>query len=194
MFNQAALSNKLLQFANGAVYTDTETRRWAAVHDAKLEALDDLLEEIGGRPLLLAYNYRPDVERILERYKGKYSVANLGPGVSDSAGIDIENRWNNGEYNVLVGHGASIGHGLNLQYGGHEIAWFGLSWNLELYDQFIGRLADRHGQTEQVIVHRLLVENTADEIVRDVIRGKAGDQNGLRQAIMDYRKRKNSVY
>lgn len=496
VFNQASLSNKCLQFANGTAITNSETKQWAAIHDAKLEALDDILEEAAGRPILLAYNFRHDMHRIVERYRKGYSVAYLGPGVSDTDGVDIENRWNNGEYNLLVGHPAclggetevltenrgwvpltsvsredrvhdgfefvshqgcqfsgyrntievfgvhmtpghklrvgnvwveakdvkpdrrtrrmariakwkkvapspsemsqlwtrakdfetespqaqsegvdslstlsrrpvsshdrdqvlpnmgrtaqsgtrghglrelrqawdfglrkvevfpgilhryvsdllrhldyrtgrqrrllwpgqlllgyeygatgqqteqsqdhvsrrgntsrrispaqrvrsmhadtsfeprddgrcrstklpgidlrtgkramggirqvydlvncgprhqflirnakgeifishnSIGHGLNLQYGGHEIVWFGLTWNLELYDQFIGRLDDRHGQTEQVIIHRILVDNTVDLVVREALRAKVADQEGLRQAMLDYRRQK----
>lgn len=95
----------------------------------------------------------------------------------------------NAKGEIFISHN-SIGHGLNLQYGGHEIVWFGLTWNLELYDQFIGRLDDRHGQTEQVIIHRILVDNTVDLVVREALRAKVADQEGLRQAMLDYRRQK----
>jgi len=188
--NVSARDSKLLQYAGGAVIHDTEAKAWTAVHDAKLEALDDLLEDLGGRPLLVAYQFRADMRRIRERYEKKYKVAYIGPGVGDREGKEIEDRWNAGEYNLLLGHPQSIGHGLNFQYGGHEICFFGETWNLELHDQFIGRLDDRHGQAEQVIIHRILTRRTMDEVVRTALMNKIEDQEGLRQAMLEYRRKK----
>lgn len=168
--NAAALTNKLLQFANGAVYD--ENGEVSIIHDEKLKALDDLIEAANGKPVLIFYSFKHDKERIKERYK---SVRTL-----DTA-EDIK-KWNNGEIEILLVHPASAGHGLNLQAGGHIIIWFGLSYSLELYMQANARL-DRQGQKETVIIHHLVAKDTIDEEVMKALENKEVGQEALLKAV-----------
>ena len=149
--NAAALTNKLLQFANGAIY-DMEGKAHH-LHDIKLDALEELLEEAGGDPVLVLYAYQHDADRIRERITCR--------SLDTSEDIDA---WNRGEIPVALAHPASIGHGLNLQEGGHIIIWFGLTWSLELYQQANERL-NRPGQTQVCRVYHLILKGTHDERV-----------------------------
>jgi len=170
--NAAALSTKLRQFANGAIYDDNKD--YHVVHEVKLEALEELVEAANGQPVLIFYAFRHDMERITERlkvYKPKYL---------DSA-KDIED-WNAGKTKVLLAHPASAGHGLNLQAGGNIVIWFGLNWSLELYQQANARL-DRQGQTKPVIVHHLVTVDTIDTKVFAALDGKAQTQDALLEAV-----------
>lgn len=170
--NAAALSNKLLQFANGAVYDEFKT--WHAIHDLKIQAAKEIVEDANGKPVLIAYTYKHDLERLLEALK-KYKPRKL------KTEQDIED-WNKGKIQVMVMHPASGGHGLNLQSGGNIILWFGQTWSLELEQQFNARL-DRQGQKEVVIINKLVASGTLDE---DVIRAqdsKSKKQNGLMEAV-----------
>ena len=176
----AVLSGKCLQVANGACYTgDGE---WSRVHDEKLDMLLDVIEEASGSPILISYNYKHDLERIKKAIPTAVSI-------KDGPLDEIVEKWNRGEIPILLGHPASMGHGLNLQHGGHQLIMFGLTWNLELYLQVIGRL-DRPGQENTVIVTRLLVENTIEEMVAEALTNKATTQADLRSAIQEYRRRK----
>lgn len=168
----AALSNKLLQFANGAVYDADKV--WHPVHDLKLDAAEEIIESANGKPVLIAYTYKSDVERLLERLK-KYKPKKLD---NDQ---DIKD-WNAGKIKVLLMHPASGGHGLNLQTGGHIALWFGQTWSLELYMQFNARL-DRQGQTESVIINHLIAEGTHDEEVIRSLENKETRQEGLMKAV-----------
>lgn len=170
--NRAGLTNKLLQFANGAVY-DSE-KVWHEVHREKLEVLSEVIEAANGNPVLVAYSYKSDLERIKKHLKG-YKVATL------DGSKQIE-QWNKKQIEVLLAHPASAGHGLNLQAGGHHIVWFGLTWSLELYQQFVARL-DRQGQAESVINHLLVSAGTMDERVVEVVNGKEDGQNILMNAL-----------
>ena len=152
--NAAGLVNKLLQFANGAVY-DAD-RVWHEVHGLKLDAAEEVIENANGKPVLIAYTYKPDLERLLVRLK-KYKPRKL------QTEQDIKD-WNAGKIQVLLMHPASGGHGLNLQTGGNIALWFGQTYSLELYMQFNARL-DRQGQTQGVIIHHLIAEGTQDEEV-----------------------------
>lgn len=170
--NAAGLSNKLLQFSNGAVYN--EDRDVREIHDEKLRALDEIVECANGQPVLVFYSFKHDFERIqkyLKKYKPKKLVGNE----------DIEN-WNDGNIQLLLAHPASCGHGLNLQAGGNIIVWFGLNWSLELYQQANARL-DRQGQTENVIVHHLVTKGTIDEDVLKALQRKEVGQNALMDAV-----------
>jgi SNF2 family DNA or RNA helicase len=181
-FNAAAKSTKCLQICNGAVYTD-KTGSFTEVHDSKLEALGDIIEEMAGRPLLVCYSFRSDAERIKRRFK-------FAMDVREKPADEIVSAWNQGEIPLLIGHPASMGHGLNLQYGGHHIVWFGLPWDLELYDQAIGRL-DRQGQKYPVFIHRLLAEDTMeDKVVKGVLAHKGNIQKALREAVKQYQYRR----
>lgn len=168
----AILSNKLLQMANGAVYD--EHGQAQEFHKAKLEALDEVVEAANGKPVLVFYSYQHDLDRLKDHLKS------LKPRMLDNA-KDIAD-WNNGKIPVLLAHPASAGHGLNLQAGGNIIAWFGLTWSLELYQQANARL-DRQGQKESVIVHHLVAEGTVDEDVMTALSGKATGQNALLESI-----------
>ena len=170
--NAAALSGKLLQFANGAVY-DAE-KNWHEIHKAKLEALDEIIDTANGQPVLVFYSFKHDLARIQEALK-KYK-----PKTLDNK-EDIR-AWNQGNIQLLLAHPASAGHGLNLQAGGNIIVWFGLTWSLELYQQANARL-DRQGQTKPVIVHHLAVRGTMDEDVMLSIVRKATGQDALMDAV-----------
>ena len=168
--NAAVLVNKLLQLANGAIYDDE--KQVVSVHDDKLDALENIVEDSQGQPILVFYQYQHDLERIKARF----------PQAEE---LDDLDRWNQGEISILLCHPQSAGHGLNLQKGGHIIVWFGLTWSLEYYQQANARL-DRQGQTEPVIVHHLVAQNTVDEKVLRVLQGKEEKQEMLLEAVKAY--------
>lgn len=168
--NAAALTNKLLQFANGAIYDEGGDVR--LIHDDKLDALDDLMEAANGKPVLVFYSFIHDKDRIKERYKNARTL---------ETAEDIR-KWNEGEIEILLAHPASAGHGLNLQTGGHIIIWFGLTWSLELYMQANARL-DRQGQKETVIIHHLVAKGTVDEDVMKALENKEIGQEALLKAV-----------
>ena len=170
--NAAALSNKLLQFANGAIYD--EEKNVYAIHDIKLEALKEIIEDANGQPVLVAWTYQFDRDRIKE-YLKKYKPREL------KTNKDIED-WNAGKVQVMLAHPASAGHGLNLQAGGNIIVWYGQTWSLELYQQFNARLY-RQGQQNCVIVHHLILQGTHDEDVINALKAKDRKQNALMESI-----------
>jgi len=170
--NAAALSNKLLQFANGAMYD--ENKVYHEVHNLKLQALEELIEAANGHPVLIAWTYRHDRDRMLEKLK-KYKPQEL------KTDQDI-NDWNAGKIQVMMMHPASGGHGLNLQAGGNIIVWFGNTWSLELEQQFNARL-DRQGQKNAVVVNKLAVVGTMDEDVLKAQETKGNNQNRLMDAV-----------
>ncbi len=172
VFNAAALANKLLQFCNGAVYVD-EHKNWVELHKEKLDALSDIVEDNQGENILVAYNYKTDLERLVKRFPDAV--------VMDKEGIAVQ-QWNDGEIKMLLAHPASAGHGLNLQAGGNIIVWFGLNWSLELYQQFNGRL-HRQGQTKPVKIIHIVVDGCMDEKVIEAIGDKAETQNDLLDAL-----------
>lgn len=190
VFNAAALMNKCLQAANGALYTDEADtagpRVWGVVHDEKLDALGDILEESAGQPILCLYAFQSDLARITKKFP---QAVHFGGSMTTDQVKDLVRRWDAGEIPLLVGHPASVGHGLNLQYGGHTMVWFGLNWSLDLYDQAVGRMV-RQGQKYPVIIHRLLAKATLDEAVRDALTYKAATQDELKATINQYRGRK----
>jgi len=163
--NAAALSGKLLQMANGAVYN--EEKEVIHIHDRKLDALEDLIEGANGKPVLVAYWYNHDLQRIKERF----SVREI------KTSQDIKD-WNNGNIPVAVIHPASAGHGLNIQFGGSTIIWFGLTWSLELYQQTNARLW-RQGQKSTVVIHHIIAKDTIDEDVMKALRKKEKIQSAL---------------
>lgn len=167
--NAAVLSGKLLQMANGAVY-DSENKAHV-IHDKKLDALEDLIEGANGKPVLVAYWYKHDLERIRDRF----------PVRQIQSSKDIED-WNDGKIPIAVIHPASAGHGLNLQSGGSTLIWFGLTWSLELYQQTNARLY-RQGQKDTVIVHHIITKNTIDEDVLLALTKKEKTQDALIDAV-----------
>ena len=172
--NAAVLTNKLLQMSNGAIYS--ETKQVVEIHEEKLKALLEIIEAANGKPLLIFYSFRHDFDRIVSFLKAKKLTA-VGLGGTE----DIK-KWNNGEIPILIVHPASAGHGLNLQYGGNIIVWFGLTWSLELYQQANARL-HRQGQKESVIIHHLVCRGTADEDVIKALSNKEINQSALLEAI-----------
>ena len=167
--NAASLSGKLLQMANGAVYG--RDGGCIAIHNRKLDALEDLIEGMNGRPVLVAYWFRHDAERIRERFRVR----------EIRTGKDIDD-WNRGDIPVAIIHPASAGHGLNLQEGGSTLIWFGLTWSLELYQQTNARL-HRQGQRNTVIIHHIICRGTVDEKVMEALRRKEGIQDALMEAV-----------
>lgn len=167
--NAAALSGKLLQMANGAVYDDNN--KVINIHEHKLEALEDLIEGANGKPVLIAYWYNHDLIRI----KSKFKVREI------KTSKDIKD-WNKGNIPAAVIHPASAGHGLNLQSGGSTLVWFGLTWSLELYQQTNARLW-RQGQKETVIIHHIVCKGTIDEKVMDSLDKKYKGQENLINAV-----------
>jgi len=169
--NAAALSNKLLQFANGAVYDDV--KNWHVVHDLKIEAVKEIVETANS-PVLIGWTYRHDLYRMQEAFKKKkFRQLKDNQDILD---------WNNGEIEILAMHPASGGHGLNLQAGGNTIIWFGQTWSLELYQQFNARLY-RQGQDKPVIMHKLIAKGTIDEDVVKAQARKANKQEALMSAV-----------
>lgn len=172
--NAAVLSGKLLQFANGAVYNDGDDGAWTPMHDKKLEALEEIVEVAAGEPVLVFYNYKHDLSRILARLR------RFNPKTINSTSDVI--KWNSGQILVLLAHPASAGHGLNLQAGGRTIVWFGLNWSLELYQQANARL-DRQGQTKPVKVYHITTQGTIDTDVMRALAEKSAGQQGLIDAV-----------
>ena len=166
----ASLSQKLLQLSNGASYNENQGVQ--KIHDQKLKAFEEIVEEAQGQPILLFYSFIHDRERIQKKFKQAVSI-------DEDKSIE---RWNAGEIDILLAHPMSAGHGLNLQDGGHIIVWFGLTWSLELYQQANARL-HRQGQDETVIIHHILTEDTIDQRVLQVLQGKEKGQDALLEAV-----------
>ncbi|NFH91902.1 DEAD/DEAH box helicase [Clostridium botulinum] len=172
--NSAVLTGKLLQMCNGAVYS--EDKEIVEVHDEKLNALMDIIEAANGKPVLIFYSFKHDLMRIQEFLK-----KNKLKG-QELAGPEDIKKWNNGQIPILLLHPASAGHGLNLQYGGNIVVWFGLTWSLELYQQANARL-HRQGQKETVIIHHIVTKDTVDEDVIKALTNKEVNQNILLEAV-----------
>ena len=173
--NAAALSNKLSQMANGAIYGDDEVV--IPIHDRKLDALEDIIEAAAGKPLLVAYWFKHDLTRIAERlHKLHVPFAKL-----DST--DSIKRWQRGELPVALIHPASAGHGLNLQSGGSAIVWFGLTWSLELYQQTNARLWRQGQESETVVVQHIVTKGTVDERILKTLSKKDSVQSALIDAV-----------
>lgn len=173
--NAASLSGKLLQMANGAIYTDDGDA--TLIHDKKLDALEDMIEAANGKPVLVAYWFKHDLKRIMFRLTEKKI---LFEKLDSDESIE---KWNKGEIPVALIHPASAGHGLNLQSGGNTLIWFGLTWSLELYQQTVARLW-RQGQTAgTVVVEHIITEGTIDERVMKALEMKDNTQSALIDAV-----------
>lgn len=168
--NAAALSGKLCQLANGAIYAaDSHAVRF---HDRKLDALEDLIEGANGKPMLVAYWFKHDLDRIRERFAVRE--------IRESRDIA---DWNAGRIPIAVIHPASAGHGLNLQSGGNTLIWFGLTWSLELYQQTNARLWRQGQKADTVVIHHIVAEGTIDEQVLDALERKETTQTALMNAV-----------
>ena len=166
----AALAGKLSQMANGAVYG--EDKNYLEFHNRKLDALEDLIEAANGKPVLVAYWFKHDLERI----KARFDVREI------STSKDIQD-WNKGKIPVAVIHPASAGHGLNLQAGGSTMIWFGLTWSLELYQQANARLWRQGQQADTVVIHHIVAAGTIDERIMTALRNKDKTQSALIEAV-----------
>ena len=173
----AALSNKLLQLGNGALYG--EDREVHEIHNCKIEAFMELIEGLSGKSALVFYNYQHDRDRI------KKALSKTGLVVRELKTTQDEDDWNAGKIDILLTHPASSAYGLNLQEGGNHVIWFGLTWNYELYSQANKRL-HRQGQKEKVIVHHLVCEGTRDEDVMNALKRK----DDVQKFVMDSLKAK----
>lgn len=167
----AALTCKLLQYSNGAVYM--ENKVYIDVHSRKLDELEEIINISNGKPILCFYNFKHDYERIMERF----------PEAVKLKGTETIDAWNAGEIPLLLAYPAGAGHGLNLQGGGNIIVWFGLNWSLELYEQANARLYRQGQSAESVIIHHIVTENTVDERVLASLAGKADVQNDLLEGL-----------
>ena len=179
---------KLRQIANGVVFHDTELRLWKPVHEAKLDALDELIEEYSGEPLLVFYQFIPDKERILKRYPW----AKCFTGTTAHQFEVMLQEWKRGDIRMLLAHPASAGHGIDgLQEGGRHMVMFGLDHSLEKYEQSIARIQRQGGDLSRpVLLHRILARDSVDDAIADSLIVKDGVQTGLRDAIDAYRKRR----
>lgn len=170
----AALSNKLQQLANGALYG--ENREVFEIHDCKIERFLELIEQLNGKPTLVFYNFQHDLSRIqkaLEKSKLRVRMLKTPEDQKD---------WNEHKIDILLAHPASAAYGLNLQEGGNHVVWFGLNWSLELYQQANKRL-HRQGQKEKVIIHHLVTKDTRDEDVMAALESKGNVQEELLQSL-----------
>ena len=172
--NAAALSGKLCQLANGAIYDDDN--KAVRIHDRKLDALEDIIESMNGRPLLVAYWFKHDYDRITER------LSELKVPFSKLDTDESIVKWNSGEIPVALIHPASAGHGLNLQSGGSTLVWFGITWSLELYQQTVARLW-RQGQKNTVVIQHIITKNTIDENIMAALDKKEHTQTALIEAV-----------
>lgn len=173
--NAASLSNKLSQMANGAIYDDDENI--VPIHDRKLDALEDIIESANGKSVLIAYWFKHDLKRITERLK---KLKLIFQEIKTSASIE---KWNSGKLPVALIHPASAGHGLNLQSGGNQLVWFGLTWSLKLYQQTNARLW-RQGQTsETVVIQHIITKGTVDERIMKALEDKNETQTALMEAV-----------
>lgn len=167
--NAASLSNKLIQLANGSIYD--EDKKFYEVHNKKLDKLEEIIESANGKPVLVAYWFKADKERIEKRFK-----------VREIKTADDIKQWNKGMIDLALIHPASAGHGLNLQSGGSTLVWFSLTWSLELYQQTNARLY-RQGQKDTVVIHHLIIKNTIDEDIMKSLKRKDKTQESLMKAV-----------
>lgn len=168
------LTGKLLQLCNGAIYDENKSA--VAVHDCKIDAFLELIEQLNGQHALVFYNFQHDRDRLLKALTG----TNLRVRVYSQAKDEVD--WNNGEIDILLAHPASCGYGLNLQRGGYHAIWFGLTWSLEQYEQANKRL-HRQGQDHPVVIHHLIVKSGMDETVIEALQNKGDMQNALMDAL-----------
>lgn len=194
VFNKAALTNKCLQFSNGAVFLEPGRPEYEELHDLKLRILEDTLEEAGGSPILCSYQFKPDAERIMALGKKmfpKQPPVNLSKCKSQKCLDEAMARWLGGDLPLLVGHPASMGHGIDkLQKNGHLLFWYGLTWSLDLYKQFNARIRRQGQDSASVICHRAIIKDTLDYAQRTALAEKAVTEDGLRSAVDRYRKEK----
>jgi SNF2 family DNA or RNA helicase len=180
--NAAAATGKCRQIANGGIYHEGG-EKWTDIHEAKLDAVEEIVEELQGKPALIAYEYQHDLSRLLQRF-GK-DTPHIGGGVGGTRFREIEAAWNAGDIPVLLAQPQSVAHGLNLQGTGAAVIWHSLTWNLEDYEQFIRRVW-RQGQKERVIVHHVIAKGTIDELIVKMLNAKDKTQRALLGALREH--------
>jgi SNF2 family DNA or RNA helicase len=180
--NAAVAVMKGQQIANGGSYIDGNEKKTIHLHDAKTEAVQELVEELSGQPVIIGYHYHHDLERLQAAFP---HAPVIGSGVVDKKLEQIVNDWNLGRIPILLAHPMSAGHGLNLQGAGHAVIWYSLTWSLEVYEQFIRRLW-RQGQRNHIVVHHIIAKDTIDEAIMLAIRKKDKTQQKLLNAVKDY--------
>ena len=189
--NAAAASTKLRQIAAGGVFLDpkllpsglraTGKREWSNLHGEKINALRDLVDELQGSPLLVAYDFEHDLDRL----RGAFKDGVFACDYSMKSFPELERRWNEGKIPVLFAHPQSLGHGLNMQEKAQHVCWHSLTWNLELYEQFIDRVFRQGNPFDHVYVHRIIAEDTIDEVMVRSLAAKEFGQNALFNGIRD---------
>jgi SNF2 family DNA or RNA helicase len=192
----AAASMKCRQVANGGIYLDPDVqaliklpkskREWVNLHTEKVDALADLIDELQGSPLLVAYDFEHDLDRLREKLG--QDVPYIGGGVSAKRSSELEQLWNAGKLPVLLGHPQAMAHGLNLQEMGNHVCWHSLTWDYELYDQFIRRVLRQGNKSKKVFVHHIMARGTVDEVVLAAVKSKRRGQNALFDALKKLRK------
>lgn len=183
--NAAVAVGKCQQIANGAVYIDGNEREIKEIHEEKLNAVEELIEGLNGKPCIIGYHFKHDLQRLKKLFPHAPHIGSGSTGKEMQAVID---KWNNGEYPVLLAHPQSAGHGLNLQGAGHAVIWFSNTWSLEIYEQFIRRLW-RQGQRNNIVVHQIIAKDTIDEAIVAAISSKDKTQQALMNAVRDYTKK-----
>jgi SNF2 family DNA or RNA helicase len=183
--NAAVAVGKCQQIANGAVYVDGNEREIKDIHEEKLNAVEELVEGLNGKPCIIGYHFKHDLQRLKKLFPHAPHIGSGSTGKEMQAIID---KWNNGEYSVLLAHPQSAGHGLNLQGSGHAVIWFSNTWSLEIYEQFIRRLW-RQGQRNNIVVHQIIAKDTIDEAIVAAISSKDKTQQALMDAVRDYTKK-----
>ena len=177
--NAAVKTMKCLQIANGSIYTEDGSKKYETIHDAKLDALESVIEEAAGMPVLVAYNFKSDLDRLKKRFK-KGRVLDKDPKT-------IKQGWNAGKIPILFAHPASAGHGLNLQHGGNILCFFSVNWNLEEHDQIIERIGvmrqRQAGYDRPVFLYYITAEGTIEDLVRERLETKASVQDLLMNAM-----------
>jgi len=182
--NAGAKSSKLHQIVQGAVYD--ENKKIIPVHDEKLDVLDDLVASLEGYNVLIVYEFKHDLERLLAWQKAPV----LNNKLSEKKFNKLVAEWNAKKHPKMYVHPQSVGHGLNIQFGGHHIIMFGLTWDLEYYIQIIGRLCRNKQAATTVFLHRILARDTIDVLIREVLRGKEITQDGFKRAFLKYKKKR----
>ena len=190
----AAASIKCRQVASGGIYIDPEVqaliklpksnREWVNLHTTKVDALEDLVDELQGSPLLVAYDFGHDLDRL----RAKFPNAVYACDYNMAKFSEVEDRWNRGEIPLLFGHPQSVGHGLNLQEAGNHVCWHSMTWDYELYDQFIRRILRQGNKSKKVFVHHIMARGTIDETMLYVLKSKRKGQNALFDALKKLRK------
>lgn len=183
--NAAAATNKCRQIANGGIYHEGG-EKWTHLHEAKIDAVEEIIEELQGKPALVAYEYKHDLNRLESRFPGAPSI---GGGVSGKRFREIEAAWNRGDLPVLFAQPQSVAHGLNLQGTGAAVIFHSLTWDLENYEQLIRRVW-RQGQAERVVVHHVIAKGTVDEVIMKMIDRKDRTQRDLLDALKGHLRRR----